>query len=184
MGVSLSYWATSRVPDAVASAIKADAARVNGTRDWWCEPLCFFDWPQSGSNLAGNTKPAYALFYGGSENLVEIDHDDNQFMARRDFQFIIDQLCKWSREYGVSWQLHFADGDLGVIENGQPNPSAFYTGLFAGDPPGTAPPGSPLESVVLIVADMFPTEHRPATAEAAERLAEEISRRYASRNQP
>src|SRR5262245_57874283 len=135
MGVSLSYWATSRVPDAVVSAIKADASRVNATRDWWCEPLVFFKWRETGSNLSGDTKPLFAGGYGGSDNYVKVDYDDDQFMARRDFQFIIDQLCKWSREHGVSWQLHFADGDLGVIENGRPNAAAFYAGLFAGDPP-------------------------------------------------
>jgi len=184
MGVSLSYWATSRVPDTVASAIKAEAARVNATRDWWCEPLVFFDWPETGSNLAGDTKPLFAGLYGRPGNYVEVDHDDNQFMAGRDFQFIIDQLCNWSRDYGVSWRLSFADADLGVIENGRANPSAFYAGLNAGEPPGTATSGSPSESVALMVAEMFNSEHRPATAEAADRIAEEISRKYASRKLP
>jgi hypothetical protein len=184
MGVSLSYWATSRVPDAVASAIKADAERVNATRDWWCEPLLFFDWPETGSNLAGDTKPSFGSVYGRPGNYVDVDDDDNQFMAGRDFQFIIDQLCKWSREYSVSWRLNFAGGDLGVIENGQPDPSAFYAGLYDGAPPDSVPSGSPSESVALIVAEMFASKHRPATAEAAERLAEEISRKYASRKPP
>ena len=112
MGVSLSYWSVQKPSSEVIEAIKADAYRVNATRHWWCERLKFFDWQGYEGYLAGDTKVIPMAYFG------QIEGEDNLLMAAREVFFIVGQLKRWWKQYGIDWRLD-CEGQEGFIIGGQ-----------------------------------------------------------------
>jgi hypothetical protein len=140
MGVSLFYKTAGPVSATVRGAILAEAGRINRDRRWWSESIIFFDLPGQTTGatglapLTGDTKLFYSGVYSdASGGYVEVDFDDDQFMAIRDAAFIVRQLVRWSREYGIDWSLVMAGAELGIIVAGEVLPP----GLFGWDRPDT-----------------------------------------------
>jgi hypothetical protein len=56
MSVSFSYRTVHSVDAKTKAEILESAKRTNQEREWWCEPLAFFDHPEYPDSLAGDTK--------------------------------------------------------------------------------------------------------------------------------
>jgi hypothetical protein len=129
MGVSLSYQTTKPVSAAVKKAILADAARLNVERSWWCENFIFFEAAKRKKKgptpLTGDTK-LYLPGYTWQRGYVEVEFEDDQFMAERDTAFIIQQLVKWSRKHSINWTVSMAGVELGAITNGEVQPEGLF----------------------------------------------------------
>lgn len=132
MGVSISYTTTAAVSAKARNAILADAERVNKEREWWCESIIFFTDKKRSKLLVGDTKLFFPGMYSdpdAEDGLMEVDADDDNFMAFRDAAFILQQLMRWSKLHRVDWTLEMAGGDLGKITKGKLEPA----GLFESD---------------------------------------------------
>jgi len=110
MGISLSYSSVQKPAEIVIKAVKAEAAQINASRNWWSESFWFSDWQTHAGLLWGNTKFMPLAYFG------QVDQDDNTFMACRDLLFIIAQLAKWSRAFEIDWKLDCC-GQKGNIIN-------------------------------------------------------------------
>jgi hypothetical protein len=129
MGVSLSYITTAAVPAKARTAILEDAEGVNLGREWWCESINFFTDKKRPKHLIGDTKLFFAGMYSdpdAEDGLMEVDTDDDNFMAFRDAAFILQQLMRWSKAHGVDWTLEMAGGDLGKITKGKLKPAGLF----------------------------------------------------------
>ncbi len=134
MGISLFYMTTSPASAAVRTVILDDAKRINHDRRWWCESMIFFglgrDKENSGDHvLFGDTKFFLGGYSHGDGQFIEVDSDDEHFMAFRDAAFILHQLARWSTEHGVGWTLNMGDAEVGMIVGGKVQPP----GLFGSD---------------------------------------------------
>lgn len=130
MGVSLSYWTITAVDPRVRRQIEDEAGEIE--RDWWCEPLHFFDWPGK-PGLAGDTKLFFASGYSTTNgDFFEVEIDDDVFLAARDARFIVDRLCAWSATHGLIWEL-VCEAPIGRITSGKPDAQVteFIDGLAA-----------------------------------------------------
>jgi hypothetical protein len=114
MGVCLCYTAAEPLSPAKVEAIivDADAAVRDARQPWlWCEPLKLFS-PEFGRKLSGWSK------------LNLIPHPDDRADAARypdaenDVKFLLKQLCRLSREHGVTWELRIDSDPLGTIAEG------------------------------------------------------------------
>src|SRR5262249_5197189 len=106
MGVAISYWTTGPVDPHTKQRIMDDADRVNASRAWCAEPICFFEWRGKEQQLSGHTK-LFLLCYSSTDgDLIDVEPDDDTFMAARDLDFIVDQLTRWSRAHELGWELN------------------------------------------------------------------------------
>ncbi len=120
MGVSLSYTTDENVSAELRASVASESAIINCKRRWWCEPICFFDWPGREGKLAGDSK-LFVLDYPSPDGVVELDPLEDLFLAMNDLLFIVRYLCKWSKSYSLSWRLDFAGDSIGGIEDGRPD---------------------------------------------------------------
>lgn len=131
MGVSLSYCTTEPVSPDVRQRILADANRLRSEHEWWCEPIIFFDLrPRVAGNekLEGDTKLFLDRWTSDSGEIVEVEHlEEYELMVRRDTMFILEQLCLWSKQFGLCWTLEMADTDYGQIAEGKVSPATLET---------------------------------------------------------
>jgi hypothetical protein len=125
MGISLSYDSIEDTPQWVQDAIKKDAKHINSEREWWCEPIWFSDWPEDEGKLSGDTKLYRFMYSTHNGSIVTVDPSDNRFMVARDTRFIIQQLVRWSKEYGVNWRL-IMEEEIGTISDGRLSPGVEH----------------------------------------------------------
>lgn len=118
MSSSVSYRTAAPVSADTRAAIVLAVQKHNAARDWWCESFCFYEDPKLENHLLGNTK----LFLNGyttpSGQYVEVDPDEDCFMAAEDAQFIIDRLAEFSRQHGIQWVIDLDGAELGTITDG------------------------------------------------------------------
>jgi len=115
MSVSLTYVSEEPVSPDVLDSIKRQAARLNETRDWWCEGLVIFESAEFPGHVVGDTK-LFASGYSRADGTWEqVDVGDDSFMAWRDAKFIVACLVSWASEYDLVWQLSMEGADLGGI---------------------------------------------------------------------
>ena len=105
MGVSLTYETTHPVLDAVRRAVEAEAESINAERQWWCEGLIFFHSPENPLGLVGDTKLFRSDYETSTGEIVELDEEDDSFMAWRDAVYITSALARWSTAHGLTWTL-------------------------------------------------------------------------------
>jgi hypothetical protein len=121
--MSLSYVSTEKVAKATKDAIVADAAAIQ--RDWWCESFVLFEDPKAKGKLTGDTKLMLLGYSGPKGKFVEVDPEDDTFMAARDVSFLVAQLAKWSRAHGITWLVEETEMGLsGKIVDGKPDANA------------------------------------------------------------
>jgi hypothetical protein len=121
--MSLSYVSTGKVTKAARDAILAEASGIE--RDWWCESFVFFDDPKAKGKLVGDTKLMLLGYSGAKGKYVEVDPEDDTFMAARDASFLVAQLAKWSKAHGVNWLVEETEMGLpGKITDGKPDADA------------------------------------------------------------
>lgn len=118
MGISLDYSTVDPVDPTTSAAIMEHVARIVGKRDWWCEPINFFESGENDGRLYGGNKIFLPGYSTGSGSYVEVDPDDDSFMAWRDTRFILDLLGEWSKQFGISWTVSCAGEPVGVVRNG------------------------------------------------------------------
>jgi len=128
LGVSLCYATTQPVTNEVREFLERAANEVKRGRDWWAEPIHFFDDWDRPDCVVGNSK----LFRPG------FDCDDDSFLAWRDAQFIIAALAKWASNFGLTWRLSFdayqaENPEIGTIgaRGADDRVSAFLSNLAA-----------------------------------------------------
>jgi len=119
MGVPLDYRTTEPVNPDVRARILVEAKEINQERgnDWWAEGLLLYE---DAGRLVGSTK-LFLIGYGSANDFVEVDGYEDSFMACRDAKFILDQLCRWSLEFGLTWSLDVVD-PIGSISDGKYSP--------------------------------------------------------------
>jgi hypothetical protein len=101
MGMGLHYTTLAAVEPAVRLAIERDAERANRRQTW---VLCELSGYSKLNLLPTPEELAEAGFAGrGAKNL----------------RFLVKQLCRWSRKYGLVWQLRFEGELLGTITDGR-----------------------------------------------------------------
>jgi hypothetical protein len=105
MGVSLHYATAQSVAFEVRELVKREADDISRARDWWTEPIHFFETAWQPGCLVGNSK----LFRPG------FDWGDDTFLAWRDTQFIIASLAKWASDFGLTWLLS-SEGEIGIVD--------------------------------------------------------------------
>lgn len=117
MGVSLDYVSRTAVAADVSTAVHTDAERLSGARNWTTsEPIHFFDHPDFQGKLWGCSK--YGFF-----DPISTDEEEAAQSSTGDLEFIVEQLCRWSREYGVTWEVSSMGEHLCSISAGQCDPS-------------------------------------------------------------
>lgn len=109
MGASLSYSSKSPVPASIRSIIVDFLVEESSKREWWAEPLAFFESPQLRGHIVGDTK----LFC-----LID-DVFADCFMAMNDAVFIVELLEVVSKAYKCDWTLSMDGSTLGSIAGGQ-----------------------------------------------------------------
>lgn len=120
MGASLAYWTTDPVSDDVAEKIREEVAELRAHRQWWAEAIeLSTEVPGKNGHLAGEMGLFLLGYEDGDGMYVEVDPDDDAFMAYRDMRFIVGRLRRWSEEYGLSWELQLEGEPLGTIEDGK-----------------------------------------------------------------
>src|SRR5689334_4607799 len=105
MGVAISYDTTHPVEPSLREALTREADALE--HDWWNESLILFEVPGR-PGLLGHTK----LF------TLDVDPDDDTFMAMRDTSFILGKLAAWSAQHGLTWAVNFAGEDVGTVRDG------------------------------------------------------------------
>lgn len=112
MGVSFGYTSLELVSPRAKAAILDEAIQVGSDRLWLVtEGICFFDvdHPDLKGKLVGSSKIAPQ-----TEEIAANPETDKD-----DFNFIVEQLEKWSREQGVDWELHIDDAPIGTVRAGE-----------------------------------------------------------------
>ena len=100
-------------------------------------------------------------YSGPKEKFVEVDPEDDTFMAARDVAFLIAQLAKWSKTHAVSWTVEETEMGLGGrIVSGKPDANA--------------------KKLVRALETMFDEE--PLDPAKAEMRASKILKKHAARN--
>jgi len=106
MGVSLGYAALQPVSREVQTLVKRAADELCREREWWTEPIHFFDDAACHNCLVGSSK----LFRPG------FDWDDDTFLVWRDVQFIIGKLAGWADSLGLTWRLSHDGHEIGIVD--------------------------------------------------------------------
>src|SRR5687768_9138082 len=120
MGVSLTYTTTGAVAEDVRRAIEAEAEQLNETRRWWCEGLILFTFSENPDGLTGDTKLFRHDYETSNGDIVELDEDDDTFMAWRDAAFIASTLARWAQTYDLTWALSVLGDDIGQVTRDGP----------------------------------------------------------------
>lgn len=123
MSMSLSYRTAGPVDARVRSAILGEAELWRENHDWWCEAILFLPqrWtPGDEDKLVGDTKLCFPMGYSTVPGqVIEVDGDDDEYMARRDAAFILGRLCAWSGAHGITWVLEMGGEDFGTVAGGE-----------------------------------------------------------------
>ena len=113
MGVSIDYVTQSQISPETRAAIVA-ASDEPDSQSWnLCEPICFFD-----------DVPGYENRLFGSSKLNMMPHPDDcaaqndRSTECNDLEFLLNQLCNYSKKFQVNWVVQVEGSELGVIENG------------------------------------------------------------------
>jgi hypothetical protein len=113
MGMCLYYMSVGPIQPAAVHAITAQVERANRTRHWvLCEPIGFDPLGRDG-RLGGSSK---LNLLPTPEELAQAAPDTSD---RNDVRFLIKQLCRWSKRYGITWSLSFEGMPLGEIVAGK-----------------------------------------------------------------
>jgi hypothetical protein len=120
MGVHLYFTTEDPVDAATAAALREACKHVGPGRPWiLCEPPHFYaDDEEGDGRLRGSTKLCIMPY---QEDLAEsgpIDPEDHDLGA------VLDALCRWSGEYGLTWRLEIEGQKIGWVENGECDPGA------------------------------------------------------------
>ncbi len=107
MSVSLHYATKKPVGVELKQRIHAEARAIE--RDWVAESILFYDRVDAAGPLTGDTK------------LFTPDPADAP-RAGEDARVIVDRLCAWSEEHGLTWSLNMAGADIGEIADGRADP--------------------------------------------------------------
>ena len=118
MAVSLDYSSTSSVSDDLEEKIQTEVKVINNNFDWWCEPIAFFTDPQNRDKLTGSTKLFLIGYSSDGGKYVEVDPDEDSYLAHRDASFIIEKIVEWSKKYNINWKISVAGTEIGQIKNG------------------------------------------------------------------
>ncbi len=121
MGVSVTYTSSHSVSPVVRGKILAEGEVLNRSRDWWCESFFFLEDRDRSGILVGDTKIAligYSLPVG---RYREVDPDEEELAGWADVNFILTQLCRWSSEFEIDWDIDVAGEPCGRIEAGKPD---------------------------------------------------------------
>ena len=102
-------------------------------------------------------------YHDAAGEYVEVDADDDAFMAAHDARRIVEHLSGWSLEHAIAWDLRCAGEAVGHIANGKPDEKLL---AFLKDLAKTAALGRPDVEV---------------GSEAGDRFARELDAKYASR---
>ena len=121
MGVTLGYRTTEPVAEEVRAKILDEAYELVPPRGWWwAESLSFLDPDEEEDRtLAGVSKISWPGYTIAAGEFVEIDDADDELMAYLDTRFIVEQLCRWSREHGLTWVVDCVGEELGTVQGGE-----------------------------------------------------------------
>ena len=119
LAVSLDFRSTSSVADDLKKKIQVEGEAINQNFEWWCEPIVFFTDPQKRNNLTGSTKLFLIGYSTDDRGYVEVDPDEDSYMAHRDASFIIEKIAEWSKKYHINWHISVAGAKIGQIKNGK-----------------------------------------------------------------
>jgi hypothetical protein len=113
-------YATTRYSHLSAlSLIAREAQWVD--RDWWLDGIALSQHPQDKKKLVGASRLFYFKMWSRDGTEMAIERRTDLFMAGSDAHFIIKQLCAWSGQYDVDFELSFANMDpprIGAIQRG------------------------------------------------------------------
>ena len=125
---ALAYRSRSKVPDAAARQIAAEALGDARRRPAWSEP----NHVHAADGPIGDGQDKY-LFGEARLYLVEYETDPGKFrevepgddarMAYADALFTLQQLLRWSREHRVSWDVQL-DKRVGKVDASGPDAAA------------------------------------------------------------
>ena len=124
MSFTFGYDTTEPVEPGVREAILVDAEKVNAGRNWWRSAIRLGEWKRKPGHLAGASDLVLGSYTDSNGEWIQFDVDEEQFMAGRDADFIIEQLERWSREHGVSWTLSMDGEEMCVLANGKLDPES------------------------------------------------------------
>jgi hypothetical protein len=144
---SLAYRSRAKVKDSDAKLIAAEAVGIARRRPAWSESLhVHSDGP------IGDGRPKY-LFGDARLFLVEYEttpgrfHEvlpsDDALMAYAEAQFVLQQLERWAKQHGVSWDVQLGKQRGRVGEDG---PDAKAQKILAGLAGGAGSPAATLEA--------------------------------------
>lgn len=107
---ALAYRSRSKVPDAAARKIAAEALGDARRRPAWSEPnhVHAADGPIGDGQdkyLFGETRLYLVEYETDPGKFREVEPRDDARMAYADALFTFQQLQRWSREHGVSWDV-------------------------------------------------------------------------------
>lgn len=113
MGVCLAYQTGSELAPEIRVQILREAEKINAGRRWWCEPIIFDVRTDGAGRLSGDTK-VFLPGYTSKGEYVEVDFEEDSFMACHDALFIMARLEDWARRYSLVWELEL-EGPIGTI---------------------------------------------------------------------
>jgi hypothetical protein len=107
---ALAWRTRSKVSDAVAKQIAAEAVGDARRRPAWNEPnhVHGTDGPigdGSDKYLFGEARLYLVEYETEPGKFREVDPKDDALMAYADALFTVDQLAQWSREHGIQWDV-------------------------------------------------------------------------------
>jgi hypothetical protein len=123
MGVHLYFTTEEPVEPAAAAAVREACRHVGRGRPWiLCEPPHFYaDDAEGGGRLRGGTKLNMIPHPDDLAAAGPIDPEDHDLGA------LLDALCRWSSEYGITWRLEIDGHKIGWVENGECDPNTRET---------------------------------------------------------
>lgn len=111
------------------AALYADAKEVANERQWWNEPLSFFEDAAEPDLLTGSTKLIHRQLKGDSGKNRTVDYRDDMLMGMADYLRIIEILTYYSKEHEFTWTLSYPalprDKTIGKIVDGEIDPKIF-----------------------------------------------------------
>ncbi|MGK0240902.1 MAG: hypothetical protein ACI92G_004393 [Candidatus Pelagisphaera sp.] len=111
------------------AALYADAKEIAAERQWWKEPLSFFEDPNEPDLLTGSTKLIHRQFKDDLGNNRSIDYRDDMLMGMADYLQVIEILTFYSKEHEFAWLISYPatplDKPIGRIIDGEIDPQIF-----------------------------------------------------------
>ncbi len=111
------------------AALYADAKEIASERQWWSEPLSFFEDANEPDLLTGSTKLIHRYLEDNAGNRRAVDYRDDMLMGMADYLRIIEILTYYSKEHEFTWTLFYPasprDKTIGKIVDGEIDPQIF-----------------------------------------------------------